>query len=85
MSDFEEFSPLLSFCDMHHDKLIDGLNEFGPAGAGIKCKAFLWSRQNLPKYFVPMTDGPPVELRREPGDAHGWYLYVLDSTKEDSK
>lgn len=43
-----DFDPLNEFCEMHHDKLIDGNNPFGPAGIGLKCKAFVWSKVNLP-------------------------------------
>lgn len=58
------FSPLFAFCEMHHDELIDGDNEFGPKGVGRKCVAFLWSKQNLPIYRVP--------LRKS--DHSAWYV-----------
>lgn len=81
-----DFNPLLAFCEMHHDKLIDGKNTFGPAGAGKECDAFLWSRQYLPVYRYPYRDGDVAELRREPGEPiGGYYLYVLDSRIESQE
>ncbi len=93
----EEFSPLLAFCNMHHDKLIDGSNSFGPSGVGLKCTAFLWSKINIPIYRYPFKadnsiiakttseeiTGPEfIDLKRVDGSSQGYYLYVLRGKNE---
>lgn len=89
-----EFDPLHAFCEMHHDKLIDGDNHFGPKDVGVDCIAFMWSRTDQPyllhaippklsiaSEFAPeeMTTVKKVKLTKVVGQtSRGYHLYILE-------
>lgn len=81
------FNPLFAFCLMHHDKLIDGENEFGPAAYGNKVDAFLWSDIDVPilAYAIPAKIDDPVVrkiyLERTNQKCGKYNLYVYGGGK----